>query len=185
MVGLGEEEFVRYTRIGLFDGNIWHGNGLRSVGKFLDGRVVSRGQGFGRGGSRGSRDKRLGSLRNSLRKRMQHDGGLFALRRICKQIFRKFLGVLETMGGLTRGIGVFIVRNLIVGLDVFGGVCLENIPKTVAIVPVTTFYSLAASLASLIILPYLANNMGHLLAVIALERKQLENVFKLLGRLNF
>ena len=34
-VGLGEEEFVRNTRIGLFDGNIWRGNGLRSVRKFL------------------------------------------------------------------------------------------------------------------------------------------------------
>ena len=35
-VGLGKEEFVRDTRIGLFDGNIWRGNGLRSVRKFLD-----------------------------------------------------------------------------------------------------------------------------------------------------
>ena len=50
-IGLGEEEFVRNTRIGLFDGNIWHGNGLRSIGKFLDGGVVSRGRGFGRSGS--------------------------------------------------------------------------------------------------------------------------------------
>ena len=36
LVGLGEEEFVGNTRIGLFDGNIWRGNGLRSVRKFLD-----------------------------------------------------------------------------------------------------------------------------------------------------
>ena len=47
-VSLGEEEFVGDTRIGLFDGNIWRGNGLRSVGKFLDGRVVGQGRGFGR-----------------------------------------------------------------------------------------------------------------------------------------
>ena len=40
LVSLGEEEFVGDTRIGLFDGNIWRGNGLRSVGKFLDGGVV-------------------------------------------------------------------------------------------------------------------------------------------------
>ena len=39
-VSLGEEEFVRDTRIGLFDGNIWCGNRLRSVGKFLDGGVI-------------------------------------------------------------------------------------------------------------------------------------------------
>ena len=51
MVGLGEEKLVGNTRIGLFDGNIWCGNRLRSVGKFLDGRVVNRGQGFGRSGS--------------------------------------------------------------------------------------------------------------------------------------
>ena len=51
LVGLGEEEFVGDTRIGLFDGNIWHGNGLRSIGKFLDGGVIGRGRGFGRCGS--------------------------------------------------------------------------------------------------------------------------------------
>ena len=91
LVGLGEEEFVRDTRIRLFDGNIWHGNGLRSIRKFLDGGVVSRGQGIGRSGSRRSRDKRLSSLRNLLRKGMWRDGGLLALRRVCNQMFRKFL----------------------------------------------------------------------------------------------
>ena len=54
----------------------------------------------------------------------------------------------------------------------------------VAIVPVTTFDGLAASLASLIILAYLANSMGHLLAPVALERKWLGNISKLLVRLN-
>ena len=90
-VGLGEEEFVRDTRIGLSDGNIWRGNRLRSVRKFLDGRVIGRGRGFGRCGSRRSRDKRLRSLRNSFRKRAWCNGGLLALRRVCRNLFRKFL----------------------------------------------------------------------------------------------
>ena len=75
------------------------------------------------------------------------------------------------MGGLTRGVGIFIIRNLVIGLDTFSGACSENLPKMVAIVPVTTFYSLAASFASLIILAYLANSASHLLAPITLERK--------------
>ena len=87
------------------------------------------------------------------------------------------------MEGLARGVGVFTVGNLVIGLDTFSGACSENLPKMVAIVPVTTFYSLAASFASLIILAYLANNASHLLALIALERKWLENIPKLLGKL--
>ena len=94
------------------------------------------------------------------------------------------LRVLERTEGLTRGVGVFIIKNLVVGLDAFSGACLENLPKTVAIVPVTTFYGLAASLASLVILAYLANSASHLLAAIALERRWLENISKLLGKLN-
>ena len=85
------------------------------------------------------------------------------------------------MGGLTRGVGTFIVRNLVIGLNTFGGACSENFPQTVVIVPVTTFNSLAASLASLVILAYLANSTSHLLATIALERKQLENNSRWLG----
>ena len=88
------------------------------------------------------------------------------------------------MEGLTRGVGTFIVRNLVIGLNMFSGACSENFPKTVAIVPVATFYSLATSFASLVVLTYLANNMSHLLAVITLERKQLEHISKLLGKLN-
>ena len=184
MIGLGKEEFARNTRFGLFDGNHWHKNEVRNVREFLDGRVVGQGQGFERHSSQRSGDKRLNSLRNSLRKRTQHDRGLLALRRVCKQIFRKFLRVLERMEGLTRGVGIFIVRNLVIGLDAFSGVCSENFPKMVAIIPVTTFYSLVASLAGLVILTYLANNMSHLLAVITLEIKQLEHISKLLGKLN-
>ena len=85
------------------------------------------------------------------------------------------------MEGLTKGVGIFIIRNLVIGLDTFSGVCSENLPKTVVIVPVTTFYSLVASFASLIVLAYFADNMSHLLAVIALERKRLDLIFKLLG----
>ena len=96
-VGLGEEEFVGDTRIGLFDGNIWRGNGLRSIGKFLDGGVVGRGQGLGRHSSRGIGDKRLSSLRDSLRKRAGSNGRLLVLRRVCNQMFRKVLGVLGRM----------------------------------------------------------------------------------------
>ena len=88
-VGLGEE-FVRDTRIGLFDGNIWRGNGLRSIGKFLDGGVVGRGRGFGRGSSRRIGDKRLSSLRNSLRKRTRRNGGLLALRRVSNKCLENF-----------------------------------------------------------------------------------------------
>ena len=95
---------------------------------------------------------RLRILKGSL---TQCDGGLLALRRVCKQIVRKFLRVLERMEGLTRGVSIFIVGNLVIGLDMFSGVCSENFPKTVVIIPITTFYSLAASLASLIILAYL------------------------------
>ena len=88
------------------------------------------------------------------------------------------------MEGLTRGVSVFIIGNLVIGLDVFSGVCSENFSQTVAIVPVTTFDGLAASLASLILLAYLANSASHLLAPIALERKWLKNIFKLLEKLN-
>ena len=87
------------------------------------------------------------------------------------------------MKGLTRGVSIFIVGNLVIGLDMFSGVCSENFPKTVAIIPITTFYSLAASLASLVILAYLTNNSSHLLAAIALQRKRLELISKLLGKL--
>ena len=86
------------------------------------------------------------------------------------------------MEGLTRGVGVFIVRNLVIGLDMFSGTCLETLPKTVAIIPVATFYNLATSFASLVILAYLANGASHLLAAIALERKWLENISKLLEK---
>ena len=79
------------------------------------------------------------------------------------------------MGGLTRGVGTFIVGNLVNGLNAFGGACSENVPQTVAIVPVAAFYSLSTSFASLVILSYLANGASHLLATIALERKWLEN----------
>ena len=89
-VGLGEDEFVGDTRIGLFDGNTWHGNGLRSVGKFLDGGVVGRSRGLGRHGSRRIGDKRLSSLRDSLRKRAWHNGRLLVLRRVCNQYLEKF-----------------------------------------------------------------------------------------------
>ena len=85
------------------------------------------------------------------------------------------------MGGLTRGVGTFIVGNLVIGLDAFGGACSENVPQMVAIVPVAAFYSLVASLASLVILAYLANGASHLLATIALERKWLENNSRWLG----
>ena len=86
------------------------------------------------------------------------------------------------MEGLTRGVGTFIVENLVVGLDVFSGTCSENLPKMLAIVPVATFYSLATSFASLVILSYLANGASHLLATITLERKRLDNISKLLGK---
>ena len=86
------------------------------------------------------------------------------------------------MEGITRGVGVFIIGNLVIGLNTFSGACSENFPKTAAIVPVATFYSLAASFASLVILTYLANGASHLLAAIALERKWLENISKLLGK---
>ena len=99
-------------------------------------------------------------------------------------MFRKVLRDLGRLWVFTSGVGIFIVRNLVVGLDAFSGMCLENLPQTVAIVPVTTFNGLAASLASLIILAYLANSTSHLLAPVALERKQLGNISKLLGRLN-
>ena len=86
------------------------------------------------------------------------------------------------MGGLTRGVGTFIVRNLVIGLNAFGGACSENFPQTVAIVPVAAYYSLLTSFTSLVILSYLANGMSHLLATIALERKRLENNSRLLGK---
>ena len=146
--------------------------------------VVGRGRGFGKCSSRRIGDKRLSSLRNSLRKRTRRNGGLLALRRVCNQMLRKFLRVLGRKWGLTRGVDIFIVRNLVVGLDAFSGACSENFPKAVAIVPVTTFDGLAASLASLIILAYLAKNLSHLLAPVALERKRLGSISKLLGRLN-
>ena len=99
-------------------------------------------------------------------------------------MIRKVLRDLGRIWGLTRGVGIFIVGNLVVGLDAFSGVCLENFPQMVAIVPVTTFDGLVASLASLVILTYLANSTSHLLAPVALERKRLGNISKLLGRLN-
>ena len=99
-------------------------------------------------------------------------------------MFRKFLRVLGRKWGLTRGVGIFIVGNLVVGLDAFSGTCSENFPEAVAIVPVTTFDGLAASLASLVILAYLAKDSSHLLAPIALERKRLGNISKLLRKLN-
>jgi len=80
------------------------------------------------------------------------------------------------MEGLTRGVGTFIVGNLVVGLDAFSGACSENFPQTVAIVPVTTFDGLTTSLTSLVILAYLANGTSHLLAPVALERKRLGNI---------
>ena len=86
------------------------------------------------------------------------------------------------MEGLTRVVGTFIIGNLVVGLDVFSGTCSENLPKAVVIIPVATFYSLVTSFASLVILAYLANGASHLLAVIALERKWLENISELLGK---
>ena len=73
---------------------------------------------------------------------------------------------------------------MVVGLDAFSGACSENFPQTVAIVPVTTFDGLAASLASLIILAYLANSTSHLLAPVTPERKRLGNISKLLERSN-
>ena len=73
-------------------------------------------------------------------------------------MFRKVLRGLGRIWGLTRGVGIFIVGNLVVGLDAFSGACLENLPQTVAIVPVTTFDGLAASLASLVILAYLKSS---------------------------
>ena len=73
---------------------------------------------------------------------------------------------------------------MVVGLDAFSGTCSKDFPQTVAIVPVTTFNGLAASLASLVILAYLANSTSHFLAPVALERKRLGNILKLLGRLN-
>ena len=81
------------------------------------------------------------------------------------------------MEELTKGVGTFIVRNLVIGLNVFSGACSENFPKTVAIVPVATFYSLATSFASLVILAYLANGASHLLAMIALEKKAVRKYF--------
>ena len=81
------------------------------------------------------------------------------------------------MGGLTRGVGTFIIRNLVIGLNTFGGVCSENFPQMVAIVPVAAFYSLATSFASLVILAYLANGASHLLAMIALEKKAVRKYF--------
>ena len=99
-------------------------------------------------------------------------------------MFRKILRVLGRIWGLTGGVGIFIVGNLVVGLGAFSGACSENFPQTVAIVPVTTFDGLTTSLASLIILAYLANGTSHLLAPVTLERKRLGNILKLLGRLN-
>ena len=40
MIDLGKEEFVGNTRFGLFDGNNWHENRIRSIREFLDGGVV-------------------------------------------------------------------------------------------------------------------------------------------------
>ena len=61
----------------------------------------------------------------------------------------------------------------------FGGVCSENFAKSVVIVPITTFYGLMASISGLVVLAYLTNNVSHLLAIIALKRKQLENDSKI------
>ena len=62
------------------------------------------------------------------------------------------------------------------------GVCSENFTESVAIIPVTTFYSLTASFASLVILTYPAIYTSHLFATIALERKRLEIIPKPLGK---
>ena len=99
-------------------------------------------------------------------------------------IFRQVLRVLGRIWGLTGGVGVFLVGNLIVGLGAFSGACSENFPQAVAIVPVTAFDSLTTSLASLVILAYFANSTSHFLAPVALERKWLGNILKLLERLN-
>ena len=115
-ISLGKKKFVGNTGFGLFDGNNWRENWVRSIGEFLDGGVVGRGRGFGRGSSRRIGNKRLSSLKNSLRKRMRRNGGLLALRRVCNQMFRKFLRVLERKWGLTRGVSIFIVGDLVVGL---------------------------------------------------------------------
>ena len=63
------------------------------------------------------------------------------------------------------------------------GACLENFTELVVIILVTTLYGLMAPFASLVILAYLTIYMSHLLAMIALERKQLENISKPLGKL--
>ena len=89
-VSLGEEKFVGDTRIRLFDGNIWCGNGLRSVRKFLDGGVIGRGRGLGRQGSRGIGDKRLSSLRDSLRKRAGVTEGCLSLEESATRCLEKF-----------------------------------------------------------------------------------------------
>ena len=94
---MGEEKVVGNTRVRLFDGNIWHGNGLRSVREFLDGGVIGRGRGLGRHSSQGIGDKRLSSLRDSLRKGAWSNRRLLVLRRVCNQMFRKVLGVLGRM----------------------------------------------------------------------------------------
>ena len=78
---------------------------------------------------------------------------------------------------------IFIVGNQVLCLGTLSGVCLENFTESVVIIPVTTFHSLTAPFASLIILTYLAIYTTHLLAKIALERKQLENIPRLLGKL--
>ena len=46
----------------------------------------------------------------------------------------------------------------------------------VVVVPVATFDGLTTSLAGLVLVTYLAVGAGHFLAVIALERKWLENL---------
>ena len=98
-------------------------------------------------------------------------------------MFSTFLKPQKDLEGLTRCVSIFIVGHLLIGLGVFSGVCSENLSKLVVIVPVTTFYGLMAPFASLVIVAYLTDNMCHLLAMIALERKQLENIPKPLRKL--
>ena len=64
-----------------------------------------------------------------------------------------------------------IIREQVLGLGTFSGVGSENFAKLVAIVPVTAFYGLTAPFACLIILTYLTNDVSHLFAMIARERK--------------
>ena len=89
------------------------------------------------------------------------------------------------MQGLTRCVSIFIIRNLVIGLDAFSWASLENLSKSVAIIPVTTFDGLTAPLAGLVVVTYFTDDTGHFLAMITLERKQLEDIPKIPRKLNF